>query len=75
MQNEVSAVIRYGSVIKLFAERGFGFIQEDGGGSLFTHAHGVVGRHWDDVRVGDRVTFTEIPSAKGPRAVNVRLRR
>ncbi|MAT70708.1 MAG: cold-shock protein [Planctomycetaceae bacterium] len=58
--------------IKKLTEKGFGFIQSDNG-ELFFHHSSVEGAHFDDLREGQAVEFTEGQGPKGPRAENVRL--
>ena len=61
--------------IKDIRDRGFGFITPDGGGEdVFFHATGLVDVPLDELRPGDRVTYsTEADTrGKGPRAVDVR---
>lgn len=62
-----------GTIKKLVAERGFGFIAtESGGKDLFFHSNSVVGASFDDLHEGDAVTFETEDSPKGPNAVNVK---
>ena len=51
---------------------GFGFIEADGHGVYF-HRNSVVGGHFERLRVGSRVRFTEEEGEKGPQASTVRL--
>jgi CspA family cold shock protein len=61
-----------GGVIKrLVRDRGFGFIRDDAGQEWFFHRSSVQG-NFDELSEGQRVSFDEEPSAKGPRAGNVR---
>lgn len=57
-----------GSIKKLIFEKGFGFITDEHGVDWFFHQSGVTARNFDDLRVGQRVTFTEGQGPKGPRA-------
>ncbi|MDY0168585.1 MAG: cold shock domain-containing protein [Thermoguttaceae bacterium] len=60
-----------GTIKKLIADKGFGFI--DGGrGDLFFHHSQVEGATIEELRVGQQVTFEEGSGPKGPRAENVR---
>ena len=53
-------------------EKGFGFISpDDGSKDLFVHQSAIAGEGFRSVNEGDKVTFDEEPSEKGPRAVNV----
>ncbi len=61
--------------IKSINERGFGFIHPHNAGSdIFFHASALVGVTLDELRRGDRVTYTSDPDprGKGPRATEVR---
>ena len=50
---------------------GHRFIRDDGGQEWFFHRSSVQGS-FDQLNEGQRVNFDEEPSAKGPRAGNVR---
>jgi CspA family cold shock protein len=60
-----------GQIKRLVRDRGFGFICDDGGQEWFFHRSAVEGS-FDQLNEGQRVIFEEEPSAKGPRAANVR---
>ena len=60
-----------GSIKRLVRDRGFGFIRDDSGQEWFFHRSSVEGS-FDQLNEGQRVSFDEEPSAKGPRAGNVR---
>jgi CspA family cold shock protein len=60
-----------GTIKRLVRDRGFGFIRDDGGQEWFFHRSSVEG-NFDQLNEGQRVSFQEEPSAKGPRAGNVR---
>ena len=62
--------------IKTITERGFGFIgPENGPEDVFFHRSALVDVSFEQLRQGDRVTFTaeNDPRGKGPRAADVRL--
>ena len=58
--------------IKKLTDRGFGFIDVGGGKDLFFHSSSVQVGSFDDLREGQRVTFTEGQGPKGPCAENVK---
>jgi cold shock protein len=58
-----------GTVKKLVADRGFGFIVADDGKEYFFHRDSV--DRFDSLRGGEQVTFQVEPSPKGPRAAQV----
>lgn len=67
-------VMPAGKVKKIVAEKGFGFIQPEGGGDdVFFHHSSLVGLQIEDLGLGDDVNYeTEMgKEGKGPRAVNV----
>jgi CspA family cold shock protein len=60
-----------GTIKRLVRDRGFGFIRDDAGQEWFFHRSSVEGS-FEQLTEGQRVNFDEEPSAKGPRAGNVR---
>lgn len=61
-----------GTIKRLVRDRGFGFIRDDGGQEWFFHRSSVKAGSFDQLNEGQRVSFDEEPSAKGPRAGNIR---
>ena len=58
--------------IKRLTDKGFGFIAQEGAEKdLFFHSSALVGVTFDELNVGDAVTFETEDSEKGPRATNV----
>ena len=60
-----------GTIKKLVAERGFGFITAEDGNDYFFHRSGTI--DFDRLDTGAKVSFVTEPSPKGPRATNVQL--
>jgi CspA family cold shock protein len=58
--------------IKRKTDKGFGFIAAGDGTEYFFHQSGCVGIRLDDLREGQRVSFTVGQGPKGPRAENVK---
>ncbi len=59
--------------IKTKTDRGFGFISRDGEiKDLFFHSKDLVGVTFDELQVGDKVTFEVVDGEKGPSAKNVK---
>ncbi len=63
-----------GTIKKLVADRGFGFIAAEDGKEFFFHRSGTEG-DFDSLRGGEKVTFEIEASPKGPRARSVRTGR
>jgi CspA family cold shock protein len=61
-----------GTIKKLVADRGFGFIAAEDGKEFFFHRSGIEG-DFDSLRGGEKVTFEVEASPKGPRARSVRV--
>jgi CspA family cold shock protein len=58
--------------IKNLTDKGFGFITVDGEEKdLFFHSNELKGVSYDELKVGDRLSFEKGESPKGPNAVNV----
>lgn len=59
--------------IKTKTDRGFGFISRDGETKdLFFHSKDLSGVTFDELQVGDKVTFDVEDGPKGPSAKNVK---
>ncbi len=59
--------------VKRLTDKGFGFITPDGQDKdVFFHLSALIDTNFDDLRVGDAVTFEVEDSDKGPRAIDVR---
>lgn len=59
--------------VKRLTDKGFGFITPEGQEKdVFFHLSALIDVNFDDLRVGDMVTFEVEDSDKGPRAVDVR---
>ena len=61
-----------GTIKKVIANKGFGFIEGEGG-ELFFHHSALEGTTIEELREGQTVTYDEGSGPKGPRAENVRL--
>ena len=59
--------------IKRLTDKGFGFIETGGDKDMLFHNSNVVGVSFDELREGQRVSYTEGQGPKGPRAENVTL--
>jgi len=58
--------------IKTLTEKRFGFITVDGEEKdLFFHENELKGVTYDELKIGDRVSFEKTDSEKGPNATNV----
>ena len=57
--------------IKRLTDKGFGFISTGKDKDLFFHSSSVEGCSFEDLREGQKVSYTEGQSPKGPRAENV----
>lgn len=60
-------------VIKTLTDRGFGFIKCDDKKDIFFHLKELKGVQYDDLKVGDKVSFDVEQGQKGDHAVNVEL--
>lgn len=61
-----------GTIKRLVADRGFGFIDTGRGSDLFFHHTALDGLRIEDLREGQRVEYEEGEGPKGPRAQSVR---
>ncbi len=53
-------------------QKGYGFIEADGGNDVFVHHSSIEGEGFKSLSEGDRVSFEVEKGAKGPSATKVR---
>ena len=58
--------------IKKLTDKGFGFISTGGSKDLFFHSKELQGVQFDELREGQKVSFTAGQGPKGPCAENVK---
>ena len=58
--------------IKKLTDKGFGFIDTGKGEDMFFHMSNVVDVSYEDLREGQKVTFSVGEGPKGPRAEDVK---
>ncbi|MCC3776906.1 cold-shock protein [Streptomyces sp. UNOB3_S3] len=60
-------------IVKWFnSEKGFGFIQQDGGGAdVFAHYSNIATQGYRELQQGQKVTFEITQGQKGPQAENI----
>jgi CspA family cold shock protein len=60
--------------VKWFNEKkGYGFIQQEGGGDLFVHYSAIQGDGFKSLKEGQKVNFEIEETPKGPKAKNVQI--
>ncbi len=61
-----------GTVKWFNAEKGFGFIEQDGGGAdVFAHYSNIAGQGFRELFEGQKVNFDIAQGPKGPQAENI----
>ena len=61
-----------GTVKWFNAEKGFGFIEQDGGGAdVFAHFSNIAADGYRELQEGQRVSFEVTQGQKGPQASNI----
>ena len=60
-----------GKVIWFNAEKGFGFIEREGGSDVFVHYSAIQSDGFKPLEDGQEVEFDEVEGARGPQAANV----
>ncbi|WP_069999541.1 cold shock domain-containing protein [Cellulosilyticum sp. I15G10I2] len=53
------------------AEKGFGFIERDGGDDVFVHFTAIQGEGFKTLEEGQEVNFDIVDGNRGPQAANV----
>ena len=63
---------RVTGTVKWFSrQKGYGFIEREGGDDVFVHFSVIQGEGFRNLEEGDQVEFTIESSPKGPQAANV----
>lgn len=62
-----------GTVKWFNAEKGFGFIEREGGDDVFVHFSAIQSQGYKSLDEGQRVEFDLEKGQRGPQATNVRL--
>jgi len=73
MLNKILEVIlmQTGTVKWFNADKGFGFIEVEGGSDVFVHFSAITGDGFKSLDEGQRVEFNVTQGARGPQAENV----
>ena len=64
-------IMEKGRVKWFNAEKGFGFIERDGGNDVFVHFSAITMDGYKTLEEGSEVVFDVVEGAKGPQAANV----
>jgi cold shock protein len=65
-------IVATGTVKWFNADKGFGFIAQDGGGSdVFVHFSAIASTGFKELSEGQKVKFDVVQGQKGPQAENV----
>lgn len=63
--------MQQGTVKWFNAEKGFGFIEVEGGNDVFVHFSAITGEGFKTLEEGQRVEFNVVQGNRGPQAENV----
>jgi CspA family cold shock protein len=72
-KESVAEVAMTGRVKWFSDQKGYGFIEADGGKDVFVHHSVIQGEGFKSLREDDRVEFEISPGPKGPQATNVKI--
>ena len=64
-----------GTIARLMRDQGYGFITPEDGKDIFFHRTALRGLRFDSLKEGQSVEFEVETGPKGPRAVDVRLKK
>ena len=68
---EEATTMEQGTVKWFNAEKGFGFIEREGGEDVFVHFSAIQGEGFKSLEEGQEVSFDVEQGARGPQAANV----
>lgn len=71
MDSTGGAALMVGTVKWFNAEKGFGFIQREGGDDVFVHFSAIQSEGYKTLEEGQKVEFDVEQGQRGPQAVNV----
>jgi len=63
--------MQQGSVKWFNADKGYGFIQVEGGNDVFVHFSAILGDGFKSLEEGQQVEFETVDGQRGPQAANV----
>ncbi|MCU6712405.1 cold-shock protein [Paenibacillus sp. J5C_2022] len=63
--------MQQGTVKWFNAEKGYGFIEVEGGNDVFVHFSAIVGEGFKTLEEGQQVEFNVVEGNRGPQAENV----
>jgi CspA family cold shock protein len=73
MKQEERIIMPEGKVKWFNDQKGFGFIEQDGGPDLFVHHTAITGEGFKTLSEGQRVRFEAEETSKGPKAKDVQI--
>jgi CspA family cold shock protein len=68
---EEHSIMPHGKVKWFNDQKGYGFIEQDGGPDVFVHHTGISGSGFKTLAEGEEVEFDVVQGPKGPKAENV----
>jgi CspA family cold shock protein len=68
---EGGVIMQQGTVKWFDPEKGYGFIEAEGGQDVFVHYSAIVGDGFKTLDEGQRVEFNVVQGSRGPQAENV----
>jgi CspA family cold shock protein len=71
LKNKEELQMQQGTVKWFNAEKGFGFIEVEGGSDVFVHFSAIVSEGYKSLDEGQRVEFNIVQGNRGPQAENV----
>jgi cold shock protein len=71
MKQKEGIIVPEGKVKWFNDQKGYGFIEQEGGKDLFVHHTGITGEGFKSLSEGQRVSFEVEETSKGPKAKNV----